>query len=408
MKTSLRIILGLVVATLWASAGAAWPQALPWWDIGTSFGAEESAGATESVVGSMYALEIDGVDDYAASGNWDWSGETSAKKISIALWLRRDALENFNTVVSHGQETGALRLWTFLFVANGPDRWQLYNVSGSANRKQYEYAATDTALVGEYAHYAVTLNTYNNTMRIYFNGVESTPTKIDDYAISTIQHADLPLYIGAIVSGGTLYPSPGQITITGLRIAAYEWTPAQVAQLMIDTAPNGYCEQGHWRMDRSADLQYATDAVGSTDIMLGSTSGVDTNDPTWSSGYTSLGASGPVAYAPPVVIPRWDLIDTWLAWLLPPPAYAGTPTETVRQWVIDVADMDSAAVVWPDIGIGLGSGGQRLYGAAGDTVKVFSATMTDAQWAEVLRSCEGLLRDTKLDSTRIIQTGDLW
>jgi hypothetical protein len=148
---------------------------------------------------------------------------------------------------------------------------------------------------------------------------------------------------------------------------------------MTSTAPAGYGTVAHYLANPGSG-QTIADETGACDLWRGPTEAVETSDVAWGDGYTSIGDSGPVAWAREH-LPHWTW--EWLALLFPGSAWAATPEVPHRYWVYLDSDDADVRAAWPLESPSLGQGAVMLYGAAEDTVRVHGHPFGADDWGAV-------------------------
>ena len=237
--------------------------------LGSSAGSDTNDPSWSCVAGG-YALDFDGVDNYANVGSSS-TANSLTNDMTVAAWIKADDVTGLRRFAGHAR-TNSADGWAFGINGNTL-RFTTYSV------KDYD-SVTATVTAGTWYHVAAVLDS-SNDVTFYVDGtVKDTITHTSPGTAS----ADDDFYIGSATSSGSATLSSlfdGQIE--DLRIYDRTLTGGEISALAT-TAPTA-CPTppvGHWNLDDGTGQTATDSSANATDGQLGSTTGVDVDDPTWS------------------------------------------------------------------------------------------------------------------------------
>jgi len=341
------------------------------------------------VIGTQ--MTFDGVNDVARVDDWGYIGDGDS--LTVAAWVRvRDLGDQLINQYGYDTQTS----WNLKTSEGGYFEAYVMDTVVFASANYLVYVADDLPVIADstWHHIAMTW-AYGRTgddLRLYVDGVLSeSPTKTNDDPVLRIADASIPLNIGAYWRTDAVeFRGHCDCDVAHVLIYAACLSDAQIAALAAGGVPG--TPTAGWGLEETAGAQTVTAIYGAQHGYRGASTDPGSDDPTWGDDYTSLGASGPVAWAREH-LPHWTW--DWLAWLGPPPAYAAASATPVRRsWACDVADVDSLAGDWPtdDVGVSLGGHGTRVCAVSRDTVAVYSHPLTEPQWSAIRSACSRWMR----------------
>jgi hypothetical protein len=260
---------------------AAGPVAHWDFDEGTGITAADSAGTNDGtltngptwacLVGG-YALDLDGTDDYVDAGS-DPSLDVSNG--TVAAWFKANGPQIVEHTIVDKNWAGLADGELMLMIQDSddtpsPNHVRLYLENGVSDVSIFSDAPV---AFGTWTHVAVTFGSSGMTM--YIDGVLQADTNANT---SGMDRTGPSLLIG-VQDNNAADVFDG--LIDDVLIYDRVLSGAEIATLA-GTAPTD-CAAGpiaHWNLDEGTG-QTAADSAGTSDGTLGSTTGADANDPTW-------------------------------------------------------------------------------------------------------------------------------
>ena len=237
--------------------------------LGSTGGTDTNDPAWSCVTGG-YGLDFDGVDNYANVGGSS-SANSLTNDMTVAAWIKADDVTGLRRFAGHAR-TNSADGWAFGINGNAL-RFTTYSV------KDYD-SVTATVSAGTWYHVAAVMDTSNDVTFYVDGAVKDTITHTTPGTASS----DDDFYIGSATSSGSTTLSAlfdGQIE--DLRIYDRTLTGGEISALAT-TAPTACPTSavGHWTMDEGTGQTAADSSGNANDGQLGSTTGVDADDPAWS------------------------------------------------------------------------------------------------------------------------------
>ena len=223
---------------------------------------------------TFHAFRVAG-DDYAEVGSFAL-GASGDIDYTLMLWVKAVIASNNQKIfVSYG--AGLLRQVLSIGMEAG-NVWVVHFTEDNQHVAPYSD--------GVWQHVAVAYSAATSTDEVYINGVsQDTNVLSGDLDLQTTA----PLRIGDASFGGL----GATADILGVRLFRARLTQPQIAAEML--SPFGLITAS--RVSSYPILpgfgQVLIDDGGGNDGVLGSTAGIDANDPTWVGPFTSLVAAGP-------------------------------------------------------------------------------------------------------------------
>ncbi len=221
-----------------------------------------------------YALRFDG-NDWVAIGDKD-ALEFGTSDFTISVWLKTNRQGRQQQIIRKGydEKRAAEGRWVLSIAQTGVIRIVINDVEYPQNL----VSLGNTVITDGQWHHVAAVFDRDEALRVYVDGeLEIQDSNLVKYAASIHNTRTVNVYIGRANSSGYYFEGLiGQISV---------WEIAR-SQQEIQTDMNHHLagtETGliaYWRMDKGQG-QIISDHAGNNHGQLGSSSGTDTNDPTW-------------------------------------------------------------------------------------------------------------------------------
>lgn len=240
-----------------------------------SAGSNELSG-TPKGIGAGYALKFDGVDDFVEIPSNDVFDFSLVKMFTIEFWTKVTAFPSVESFIIDKWGTGSDEDDEWIFKVHSDKKYSLTinssSYPGSPNTTLWGSTLLET---GRWYHIAGVWDGNNHIAELYLDGGLDA---VDSLAIETILYTNEPIRVGRPAWSYDFYNG----IIDELRIWNVTRPQAQIQATMhsrLTGSETGLV--GYWTFDEGKN-QLAADYSGNgNNGQLGSTSGIDFDDPTW-------------------------------------------------------------------------------------------------------------------------------
>jgi len=226
---------------------------------------------------NQYALQFDGVDDYAQISDNALLSGGAGKNLTVEAWVKPQTVSGTRPIV-HKYLDGYTKDWGFAIfdgtvesaIESGGDNWEL---SGGA------------VAAGVWTHIALVFDNSANVVRLYVNGVQATQKMLS----KDMPDSNAPIRIGRHGYGTGYYSGEiEEVRVWNTARSASQITAAMNGQLL----GNETGLIGYWSFNEGSGQTAGDGTTNGNSGRLGNATSSDVADPAWVSSTAPL---GPVA-----------------------------------------------------------------------------------------------------------------
>jgi len=238
--------------------------------------ASNSVFSITSPPANQYAMQFDGVDDYAQISDNALLSGGAGKNLTVEAWVKPQTVSGTRPIV-HKYLDGNTKDWGFAIfdgtvesaIESGGDNWEL---SGGA------------VAAGVWTHIALVFDNSANVVRLYVNGVQATQKTLS----KDMPDSNAPIRIGRHGYGSDYFSGEmEEIRVWNTARSVSQIAAAMNGQLLGNEA--GLI--GYWPFNEGSGQTAEDGTSNNSDGRLGSASSSDNADPIWVS---STAPPGPV------------------------------------------------------------------------------------------------------------------